>query len=408
MRLILYPLASYMFFRFTYRLRTKSGVDVTVDPWCLSNNVSINEAFQWEHQEIILFSIHVACGFLVYFFSWIACFMTLHRWGLVVPIFFATPISLVLLIFLTGARPNIGFEIDGMFFGNGISITAANATWLILAFSFSVFLYVGQAFITTYQMWKTKNAILASDEDMYVRPYYSSILLEQYLILNRDVQSKNNEENEENQDGYTVFICSTMFRESFNEMKQMLESLRRVAKFYKSKRNEDSKTNTRFESHIFFDGGCNGDKILPFAVQLLSLIPDTLGVQLKQAKTMQITPYGCRFEWMIETDDGVKNSNGMLFAVHLKDSHKVKNKKRWSQVMYMNYVINYRVKMECAKECVKDFLEQGCQEDCLEKKWRERLSIKLNNTFILTTDFMYILLHHFISAFRFVRNYSSK
>ena len=50
----------------------------------------------------------------------------------------------------------------------------------------------------------------------------------------------------------------------------------------------------------------------------------------------------------------------MQFYIHLKDNSKVKNKKRWSQVMYMNYVLKYRI--EKCKTVSKD------------------------NAFILTTD----------------------
>ena len=155
-----------------------------------------------------------------------------------------------------------------------------------------------------------------------------------------------------------------MYRENATEMKQMLQSLKQIAVSYKldlevRKQPLDTldkeKKVTEFESHIFFDGGCNGDKILQFGIQLLSLIPGTLGVQLDDQVRRIKTPYGCRFEWTIETDD---DGTGMPFVVHFKDNHKVKNKKRWSQVMYMNYVINHRVK----------------NDD------------ELNNTFILTTD----------------------
>ena len=62
------------------------------------------------------------------------------------------------------------------------------------------------------------------------------------------------------------------------------------------------------------------------------------------------TPYGYRLSWTMGT---------MPFHVHFKDKMLVKAKKRWSQVMYMNYIINYRI--------AKDNLE-------------------LDDTFILTTD----------------------
>ena len=284
--------------------------------------------------------------------------MSLHKYGLLLPVMLATPASLGIILLMTNLNADVGFHMDGLFVINstGIAVNLAqnNLSFWSLAFLFAALLWVGQIAITTHRLWKSKNTILATDEDMFVRPYYNSILLEQYLILNRDVTIRNHKLEE---NGSRVFICSTMFREKSKEMKQMLRSLRRVAKHYKSERKTTNihKT-TRFESHIFFDGGCKGDEILPFAVQLFSLIPETLGVDLDQVIKIK-TPYGCRLEWMIEADDDT--TNGMPFYVHLKDNQKVKNKKRWSQVMYMNYIINYRA-----------------QNDNLD----------LDNTFILTTD----------------------
>ena len=130
-----------------------------------------------------------------------------------------------------------------------------------------------------------------------------------------------------------------MFRENATEMKQMLLSLKRVADYKVMNENSNNRNVTKFESHIFFDGGCNGENILHFGVQLLSLIPDTLGVELDQVKRY-ITPYGCRYEWTIQADEDDDTGAGMPFVFHFKDNNKVKNKKRWSKVMYMNYVIN--------------------------------------------------------------------
>ncbi|EDO44996.1 predicted protein, partial [Nematostella vectensis] len=49
------------------------------------------------------------------------------------------------------------------------------------------------------------------------------------------------------------------------------------------------------------------------------------------------TPYGMQLRW--------KLPGGMPFTVHLKDNTKVKNKKRWSQVMYMSYVLDHKQKI---------------------------------------------------------------
>ena len=384
-RLLSYPLISYGIFRFTYKLNLNSNV--VVDPWCLDNyNVSIQQAFQWEPQEIGIFAVHVACGFLAYIISWLACFMNMHRYGLALPVLLATPFSIPMFIVVI-LKLDLGFQVDSMFIPmlspepdtGSIAVLSHVHLWLILAFSFAALLWVGQILITTYSLFRSKNVVLALDKDMFVRPYYSSILAEQYLILNRnistldlfsdDLRAHENESraNIQNRKDYTVFICSTMYREKVEEMEQMLRSLRRVAVCYKDERKKPLKKRRfkKFESHIFFDGGCNGQEILPFALQLLSLIEKTLNVSLKQAKRVA-TPYGCHFQWTIEDDDGREprrestgECNGMVFCIHLKDNNKVKNKKRWSQVMYMNYVINYRAENE---------------------------RFDLENTFILTTD----------------------
>lgn len=55
-----------------------------------------------------------------------------------------------------------------------------------------------------------------------------------------------------------------------------------------------------------------------------------------------LTPYGMRLTWELQTV--VKGKKGMVFSIHLKDNRKVKNKKRWSQVMYMSYVLDFFMK----------------------------------------------------------------
>ena len=311
--------------------------------------------FKWEKEDIILV-VHVVTSFLAYVLSWIACYMTLHVSGMAIPLLLSTPIT-VGVYFLTNSNArinNFGLHLfpftkeDSRQIDYIHTVYADGNTFTILIFFISLLVWIGQLLVTTYRTFVTKNSILAYDEDMFVRPYYNSILLEQSLGLNRCAAYKPHV-----QDGVrapcTVFICSTMFRESLVEMKQMLISLHRVAKHY-SQEIERNMTCDKFESHIFFDGGCIGDELSEFAIQLMSLVPRAMDVEWKDAIKIA-TPYGYRLKWLVE--------DHMWFTIHLKDNNKVRNKKRWSQVMYMNYIMEYRA--------VKDDLD-------------------LNNTFILTTD----------------------
>ncbi|XP_063420412.1 uncharacterized protein LOC134705620 [Mytilus trossulus] len=125
-----------------------------------------------------------------------------------------------------------------------------------------------------------------------------------------------------------VFICTTMYQESHIEMDRLLASIRNVSVSKLLKRE-----NVILESHIFLDNGADGQNIKQFGLQLLGLIEENL-ITDKDEGVMLFTPYGIQLSWRI--------NNEMPLFVHLKDISKVNAKKRWSQVMYMKYVLNYR------------------------------------------------------------------
>ncbi|XP_063421659.1 uncharacterized protein LOC134706559 [Mytilus trossulus] len=125
-----------------------------------------------------------------------------------------------------------------------------------------------------------------------------------------------------------VFICTTMYQESQIEMDRLLASIRNVS-VSKLLRTE----NVVLESHIFLDNGADGQTIKQFGLQLLGLIEENL-ITDRDEGVMLYTPYGIQLSWKI--------NNEMPLFVHLKDISKVNAKKRWSQVMYMKYVLNYR------------------------------------------------------------------
>ena len=305
-----------------------------------------------------MFGVHVVSSFVANIVQGVACYMTLHISGLALPVFFATPISIV-IYFLSNSDLNYRHNTNLYFFpfvNSDFNVldwaNTLHSNWYQLMFGVTIAIWLGQLLITQYNLIKSKNVILSSIENMFARPsYYNSVLLEQYLAINRCVSATSivdyDPTENDTRDLRTVFICSTMYRENATEMRQLLRSIYRVAKYNIKNKNQ----NIKFESHIFFDGGCHGNDLSQFAIQLMSLVPDALKVNLKDGKKIQ-TPYGYRFTWEVE-------STRMAFMIHLKDNQKIKNKKRWSQVMYMNYILKYRAATD---------------------------TLDLSNTYILTTD----------------------
>ena len=57
-------------------------------------------------------------------------------------------------------------------------------------------------------------------------------------------------------------------------------------------------------------------------------------VGLKAPQTV-LTPYGGRLTWLLP--------GGTKLIAHLKDKEKIRHKKRWSQCMYMYYLLGYRL-----------------------------------------------------------------
>lgn len=314
-----------------------------VDPWCIKSDYSvcIKKVFSWDAHGSAVFGVHVVLSFVANAFQAVACYMTLHLFGLALPLFLTTPLSVGIYIL-----PNLTHVQFFPFSHNYSTTLDITDSFTKISLTLAIVVWLGQYLIAAFNLVKSKNAILAFNEEMFVRPYYNSVVMEQYSAINRCVVKSHFNLNK-NRPPANIFICSTMYRENSTEMQQLLQSIYRVAQYYNKRKYEDG---DKFESHIFFDGGCSGEELSRFAIQLMSLVSEALKVEINEGVKIK-TPYGYRFRWNIE--------KCMPFIIHFKDNQKIKNKKRWSQVMYMNYIIKFRPELE---------------------------ALDLANTFILTTD----------------------
>ena len=282
--------------------------------------------------------IQVMFTFFGYIIAWVACTMTLSRWSLAIPLLLSTPVTVIWYYLSTYV-----FKIETKVFPHFIVADEkpfGDVYKYVPVVVVVSLLWVSEVIAMTYFLLVKTNLILSQDSEMFLVPHYDGVFFEQQLILNRqtnkefiyrDLYRVHQRGETINRRPRTIFICSTMYRENEIEMKQMLLSIYKLAVHKRRGGFRD-----KYESHIFFDGAINDNQIEEFGLQLLSLLKATLHVELRDGEREK-TPYGYRLTWYIHDKRTIR------FTVHFKDKSLVKPKKRWSQVMYMNYVLNYRV-----------------------------------------------------------------
>ena len=335
----------------------------------------------WTAEEALVFATQVLCGLGTYFFALAALWSTYQPLSFTLPLLLATPASVgwYWISQIKGVNNLVTFPFASSYiqpysyFNNNLKVSGHLVAILFLLLFFSQVITLGS------YIWRRPKVPVSREQTLLLSPYYDGIFLDSFLLLNRlnGYRSqiscrasgfRNLTEMgsiyDQSHTGKTVFVCSTMYHERENEMKKMLKSIYDLVCAWKSEvdmsvkqdedRDESRRRHTRndpyFESHIFFDDAVSGKQMNSYALQLLSLLEEELHIEVGKVRKIK-TPYGFQLHWMVQQ---------VPFYIHLKDSSKIKKKKRWSQVMYMEYIIK-----QCSSE------------------WNK---FDIDNTYILTTD----------------------
>uniref|UniRef100_A0A3B4TFL7 chitin synthase n=1 Tax=Seriola dumerili TaxID=41447 RepID=A0A3B4TFL7_SERDU len=194
--------------------------------------------------------------------------------------------------------------------------------------------------LATAHLWYLSLYRIQRTQDLFVRRLYEGAFIEQSLLLNTRV--------------CVMFLCATMWHETYDEMMKIIISIFRLDKY--RPKTEGQSSDVTFESHIYFDDafrnvpGSQGQHVNEYAEMLVEIIREVYSnqQQIPDQKLIR-TPYGGRVV--------VTMPHGNSLVVHFKDKQLIRHKKRWSQVMYLYYLLGWKVATKYYKR-IKQHMNQ--------------------------------------------------
>uniref|UniRef100_A0A182FS46 chitin synthase n=1 Tax=Anopheles albimanus TaxID=7167 RepID=A0A182FS46_ANOAL len=357
----------------------------------ITSDLEVQEIFPTSNAILWITLTHILSSYLCYIFCKFSCKIKIQSFSFAFPMNLAVPVTITGLLIFSGLReadacafhgilPDyIFFRIPPMYYLFDYVVNETSWVWLLWL--------VAQLWITRH-LFLAKNDRNASTEKLFVTPMYNSLLIDQSVAMNRrredqedfvkkidmvkvkdtekanEIDAKANEGKDDRIKPYDripqIFICATMWHETKEELMEFLKSLlrldedqcaRRMAmKHIQANKDDIDPDYYDLETHIFFDDAFVNDKskcesadASPLNSYVKALINNIEEAALEVYKTKIriypptkiVTPYGGRLIWTLP--------GRTKMIAHLKDKNKIRHKKRWSQVMYMYYLLGYRI-----------------------------------------------------------------
>ncbi|XP_046875154.1 chitin synthase chs-1-like isoform X1 [Hypomesus transpacificus] len=360
---------------------------------------------------LTVMAIQVGCAAVCHWFAVVACKMHALRHAFVLPLHLAS--IAVLAVFLVpislafkDSSPNANYTFTqycadmasdevpspapDWFQGLVMDVTRSlclremsEEMNIALIGSASLCWWLGLVLSTVYILFM-KVGRIERTQDFFVRRMYEGAFLEQSLLLNTRFVVRHKEKKRSKCEKVNVFLCATMWHESYDEMIKMFISMFRLDK-YRPK--DNSHQDVEFESHVYFDDafvdvkGSRDRHVNEYVETLVDAIREVYTIFLEEDPSIfrdrppmpdQLilrTPYGGRLEYSLP--------QGNKLIIHLKDKKKIRHKKRWSQIMYLYYILGWRLTTGYFKK-----LDKGEPREELEKSLKKQQE----NTYLLALD----------------------
>lgn len=303
-----------IFIIFVIMMQTRGSITI-----CAS---LIVEGFQMLPNMVMLRWVLINCltGITAHMLSYCSASYCLSHVGMTLPSILSTPIAIGVTIYscLTG------------YFLHASASVCSSSEEIWIAFGLAILAWIIPFVTLRHRYCKKTKILLTPMEEMFLSYGWNNVFSDQHMSLSyrpegftpydRCVLDEDNKKSR-------IFICTTMYHEADYEMERLLLSLQRLSLSTKLK-------DVYLEAHVVLDNGAKDCNLTEFALQLISLLQSKLEVD-KMDSVAQQTPYGLQLHWILP--------GGMPFFIHLKDVSKAKAKKRWSQILYMRYLMEHRI-----------------------------------------------------------------
>ncbi|XP_024864204.2 uncharacterized protein LOC108242633 [Kryptolebias marmoratus] len=258
--------------------------------------------------------------------------------------------------------------------------------------------------LATFYIWYFKTHCLHLTQNQFMKNLYDGVFIEQSLLLNTqfDIQTKDRMHRFRESAATTmVYLCSTMWHETDDEMKDHVISVFRLDQY--RPKTEPKFEDFTFEAHIYFDDafenveGNQGRHLNKYAKNLMKILSEVYGTfintddsffgnqeQIPDWKILK-TPYGGRLV--------VTMPHGNDILVHFKDKELIRNKKRWTLVMYLYYLLDWKLMTKNNKNLQEGHNEKDIATQIQEKKKNTYLFALDGDTSLQPTD-LKILIDH--------------
>ncbi|CAL1603943.1 unnamed protein product [Knipowitschia caucasica] len=380
----------------------------------------VMEDDEWELLQIglgLLF-LQAFCAAACHWFGVVACKIHAVRMGFALPVCCAGPTVLLLgiLLFITQSNALAGANEDSIlkFCASLPDLNGKNTTSLVMLeisrsicrtslnspygkWPFVILAMEGVCmwcgFVTcTHYVWKTKVQRIERTSQLFVRRLYESCFIDLSLLLNTKMKVAQNQDGQTKIENCVIYLCATMWHETYDEMLKIITSMFRLDR-YRGDPEKQHNDCFNFESHIFVDDAFMTDEetgkrvVNSYVNDLIDVVIEVYRVFThKEPDDVSIidTPYGGRLVVVLP--------QGNMLIAHLKDKTLIRNKKRWSQIMYLYYLLGWKgyiaknpQKLKYKKESIRS-LDRECFIMAQEDVEISRKHISDEHTYILALD----------------------